>query len=111
MNDSVKERFDELKKIWLEETKDYSRVLYIIAHPAYEEIIEMGLAALPLIIADLKDGLRADPPVVHHWFFALQKITDRSPVPINGDLQQMAQRWILWAEESLEKKEIEKVSS
>jgi len=113
MNDGIKVRFDELKNIWLEETKDYSKIRHIIAHPSYEDIIDIGPSVLPMIIADLKEGVRADPPIIHNWFFALQKLTNENPVPVNewGNLQQMAQRWIFWAEESLEKKEIEKVNS
>jgi len=105
MDKTIKERFDELKIMWLEETKNYSRITHIIGHPCYEDIIDMGPAVLPFIIEELRDGLKSNPPIIHNWFFALQKLTNDNPIHSSewGDLKKMAQRWVDWAEENSEK--------
>ena len=61
-------------------------------HPAYRNIVAMGEAAVPLILAELE----REPD---HWFFALHEIiTGASPVPeeSRGKLHEMAKAWIDW---------------
>jgi len=91
---SLREKFEKLKNQWREETSDISKIRFIIAHPAYEEIIEMGKEVLPFILEDL---CCKDPA---HWFFALQKISNESPVPKAdwGDIPKMTTAWLKWGE-------------
>lgn len=105
MDQDIKRKFDELKEVWFSETINYSRPKHIIAHPAYEDIIDMGQDVLPLIIDEMKKELEGEKGV-HLWFFALHKITNENPVPSSqwGDVREMAKTWIKWAEEKLEKK-------
>jgi len=57
----------------------------------YQHIIGMGMAAVPLILEEL----RREP---HHWFWALEAITEQNPVPPEalGKIQRMADAWVDW---------------
>ncbi len=59
--------------------------------PAYQAIIAVGSAAVPLILGEL----RREPD---HWFVALKRITGADPVPedARGDIDRMAQAWLDW---------------
>ncbi len=61
---------------------------------AYQRIIALGTAAIPLIL----DELRRTPD---HWFWALRAITGENPVPEHsrGRFSEMVACWIAWGEE------------
>jgi len=103
MTNDVQRKFKQLRDMWLEETKDYRRIAYVIANPSYEDIIEMGIDAFPLIIEELKKELQ-EGKQINMWFFALHKITKLNPIPPEewADQRLMAQRWVEWAEENKE---------
>ena len=90
----VVERFRELAKAWREDTRHLSSIHEMVLHSAYQQIIGMGPAAVPLII----DELRHSPD---HWFWALRAITGEDPVVAShrGDIRAMAQDWIRWYDE------------
>jgi hypothetical protein len=83
--------FDRLAQRWKQETALSSRVADIAMHPAYQSIIGMGRAALPLILRDLE----REPD---HWFWALEAITGVNPVHAEhqGDIELMAMDWLQW---------------
>lgn len=58
-------------------------------HPAYQAIIGMGEAAVPLILESL--SRRFD-----HWFWALEAITQANPVPrrLRGRVEGMTEAWL-----------------
>ena len=87
----AKQEFDQLVEIWKAETQIVSSVTEMVAHPAYQQIIGMGSAAVPLII----EQLTIEPD---HWFSALKAITGEDPVPddAKGDLDQMTKAWLEW---------------
>ncbi len=59
-------------------------------NPAYQRIIALGMAAVPLILAELRQ--RPD-----HWFVALHTITGANPVPPESrTVQEMANAWLAW---------------
>ena len=89
-----RERFMDLMARWKRDVRFLSDTNEICSHPAYQEIIGLGLPVLPLILAELQ----TDPD---HWFWALRAITGVDPVPEQhlGDLQLMARDWLNWAEE------------
>ena len=60
--------FFELANRWRDETALLSSVTRTAMHPAYQRIIGMGPAAVPLILRELEQ--RPD-----HWFWALTAIT------------------------------------
>jgi hypothetical protein len=76
---------------WKKETAHLSNVAKKALHPAYQEIIGMGAAAVPLLLAEL----RREPD---DWFWALHAITGANPVPpaSRGNLQAMAEAWLQW---------------
>ena len=62
--------------------------------PAYQKIIGMGEAAIPLIL----DELKAEGDEPDQWFWALRAIAEANPVAPEdqGNFRKMAQAWIAW---------------
>lgn len=87
--------FLELAEQWRRETGMMSLVTKMSMHPAYQRIIGMGQAVVPLILRELEQ----EPD---HWFWALQAITGANPVKSQqrGRLKQMAEVWIQWGREN-----------
>ena len=84
-------KFQELVEIWRRDTMFLSFMQQRALHPAYQRIIGMGLAAVPLILEELQ----REP---NQWFWALEAITEENPVPPEsaGDVRRMARAWIDW---------------
>ncbi len=84
-------RFHELAKLWIEETAHLSNPRRIYAHPAFKAISEMGDAAIPLALAEL----RRQPGA---WPGALQQLTGVNPVPLEsqGVQAEMVEAWLSW---------------
>lgn len=93
--ESVPERFQRLAALWRAETSHLSSSTKMAEHPAYREIISMGDAVVPLLLADL-----ARAP--DHWFTALKTITGSNPVdPADrGRIDRMAVAWLQWGKEN-----------
>jgi hypothetical protein len=87
----LEDRFRELVRQWKGATEFTSSSTAMVMHPAYQQIIGMGPAVLPLLIAEL----RRDPD---HWFAALKAISGEDPVPPSdrGNVQRMVQAWLAW---------------
>ena len=87
--------FLELAEQWRRETGMMSLVTKMSMHPAYQRIIGMGQAVVPLILRELEQ----EPD---HWFWALQAITGANPVRSEqrGRLKKMAEAWIQWGREN-----------
>jgi hypothetical protein len=92
---SLEARFAVLAARWRRDTGRSSAVRDIVNHPAYQEIIAMGRAAVPLILRDLEHH-------PDHWSPALRAITGAAPVTKEhaGKLGSMAQDWLRWAREN-----------
>ncbi len=90
----AQKRFRELVKRWKEGAAHLSSTARMAKHPAHREIVQMGPAAVPLLLAELK----RDPDF---WFAALREITGENPVPKEsaGKLKDMARAWIEWGRE------------
>ena len=88
------ERFRRLAAEWKEQARYLSDTRRMAMLRPYQAIIGMGLPVVPLILQELRD----DP---HHWFWALEVITDENPVPTgaNGDVSLMRQAWLNWGRE------------
>lgn len=84
-------RFSRLASRWKSDTRVLSSLRQITAHPCYAQVINMGWAAVPLILNDLQ---KEPAP----WFGALKTITGCDPVPVRsrGKLREMAAIWIAW---------------
>lgn len=87
----AKEQFDELADEWRQETALTSSMSEIVLNAAYQRIIGMGWAAVPLIMEELSRS-------PDHWFWALRSITGANPVAPDqeGDLDAMTQAWLRW---------------
>lgn len=88
---TVEERFQELAQQWKRERGPYSFTRQLASHPAYQQIIGLGQAAVPHILRELE----TQPD---HWFWALSAITGADPVrpEHRGKLRLMAGDWINW---------------
>jgi len=85
------ERFSTLAAEWKRDTVLLSSTSAITAHPAYQAIIALGPAVVPLLLQDLE----REPT---HWFEALQAITGEDPVPEQqrGRILAMTEAWLAW---------------
>jgi hypothetical protein len=88
------ERFPELAVTWKAERGPTSSARRMATHPAYQEIIDLGPRAIPLLLREAEQ--RPD-----HWFWALHTLTDAEPVPESGrgKLAEMARAWAQWGRE------------
>ena len=93
-NRQLAEQFRRLVRQWHEETGGHSSPKKIIGSPAYQQVIDMGEAAVPLILKDLQDG-------GGFWHTALNKITGENPVPesARGRMELVAEAWLEWGRE------------
>ncbi len=87
------ERFQKLAATWKSAVRFLSDMDEMCSHPAYQEIIGMGAAALPFIFLELE----REPD---NWFWALKAITGEDAVPEEhrGNVELMAKDWLLWAQ-------------
>jgi hypothetical protein len=88
---NVEERFRRLAAEWKEQARYLSNSFRMAMLPPYQRIIGMGMPVVPLILEEL----RREP---HHWFWALEAITEQNPVPAEalGKIQLMADAWVEW---------------
>lgn len=93
--ETVEERFRRLEKIWTAETGYLSNPSEIVGHAAFQEIITMGDAVIPLMLRDLEERPRL-------WVWALADITGASPVPDSerGNIAKMSEAWLRWGKEN-----------
>jgi hypothetical protein len=93
--ESLEQRFDRLAAAWHKAVAHHSSSRVRDNHPAYQEIISMGLAVVPLLLRDLEANRR-------HWFAALTAITGADPVPREdaGNVPRMAEAWLRWGREN-----------
>jgi hypothetical protein len=85
-------RFGTLAAEWRITRDEFVSGISNFILPAYQQIIGLGPAVLPLIFAELEKQL-------DDWFWALRAITGENPVPEEhlGDLEAMRKDWLLWA--------------
>ena len=88
---SFADQFKVLAERWKAETTVISSTTEMTTHPAYQTIIALGPAVLPLLLRDL-----AKEPA--HWFEALQTISGEDPVLREhwGDISAMQADWLAW---------------
>lgn len=91
----LKKTFDNLAKRWREETGMMSNPDAVCMHEAYQQIIGMGMDALPFIFVELRD-------CGGDWYWALNSIVRHDPVPDEavGDVQEMKRYWLSYAEQN-----------
>jgi hypothetical protein len=85
----VEERFAALAEGWRRETLLESSVTRMAIHKAYQQIIGLGMPAVPLILRELE----REP---NYWFWALTSITGQDPAAGEDTLEGATQRWLEW---------------
>lgn len=87
----IEERFHQLTQEWKQATRVSSSAAEMAMHPAYQQIIGLGAAAIPLLLREL----RKEPD---HWFWALRAIAGEDPVPAaaRGQVPAMTEAWLDW---------------
>lgn len=87
--------FQLLASQWHKERGATSSITQMATCPSYQRIIGMGGKVIPLILRELEN--EGDDP--DHWFWALQALTRKDPVPedARGDMREMARAWLDWA--------------
>jgi hypothetical protein len=93
--ESIEKRFQQLATVWHQETAFLSSMTAANRHPAYQEIISLGLPVVPLLLRDMEENHT-------HWFGALQAITGANPVPpdVGGNIPKMVDAWLRWAKDN-----------
>ncbi len=88
---TLKTKFETLADEWRRNTAFSSSITEIVLDPNYQQIIGMGVAAVPLILNELRNA-------PEHWFWALAAITGANPAQNepDGDIQAAADAWIRW---------------
>lgn len=91
---TLQRRFFELAAQWKRERGPHSSSARLAQHPAYQQIIELGPEAIPLLLRELE----REPD---HWFRALHALTGADPVPAEsrGDVRAMTAAWLNWGRE------------
>ena len=88
--------FWRLHETWRNDTMYVSSATAITSHWAYRRIIALGSEVVPLIVADLRNGM-------DHWFLALHQLTGYTPPTVNhGNMRKMREAWLRWADENLQ---------
>jgi hypothetical protein len=88
----VEERFRKLVEIWQSERPPSSHMKDLMMHPAYQQIIGLGPAVLPLLFREIEQN-------PDWWFWALRAITGASPeIPeeSKGRLKDISRIWLAW---------------
>ncbi|MDA1053513.1 MAG: hypothetical protein O3C40_23940 [Planctomycetota bacterium] len=91
----IQERFQRLRDDWKSKSRHLSNTAQISLVFSYQKIIGMGLAVVPLILAELEK----EPD---HWFWALEAITGENPVTKSesGEMDASARAWIEWGRQN-----------
>ncbi len=81
---------------WREETMFYSSLSRMQEHPCFHELVALGTAAVPALLA----SLTREP--TWHATLALYAITGASPVPMEhaGRMKLVAEDWLRWGREN-----------
>jgi len=89
--ETIEKRFRRLESHWLKETGHLSSSTKIIGHPAFQEIIALGQAVVPLMLRDLEEKPRL-------WVWAFPDITGVDPVSVSdrGNIAKMSEAWVRW---------------
>jgi hypothetical protein len=85
----VEQTFAELAQTWKRETITESVMMRAVMHSAYQQIIGLGPAAVPLILRELQ----REP---NFWFWALTAITKEDPAADEDNLEGATARWLEW---------------
>lgn len=88
---TLQTKFETLANDWRRNTAFSSSMTDIVLDSNYQQIIGMGVVAVPLILNELRQA-------PEHWFWALAAITGANPAENepDGDIQAAADAWVQW---------------
>ncbi len=92
--ETVEHKFGRLAKDWLAGTTFVSSTSDLVSHPAFQEIVEMGPAVIPLLLRELANH-------TGQWHRALRRITGIDPTSAaeRGNIDKAADAWLRWGKE------------
>jgi len=90
----VESRFREHAERWKRETRHWSSVTNMLAHPSYHRIIALtNRFTRREVVRLLLNELQNEPD---YWFAALTAITGHDPVRPEDDFDESVNAWIAW---------------
>jgi hypothetical protein len=92
--ESLEEQFQRLAEVWRKDMAYVSSTSEQVSHPAFQEIIGLGNAIIPLLLRELQQ--QTGP-----WHRALRRITGVDPVAAEdrGNLDRLSEAWLRWGRE------------
>lgn len=87
---TLEDEFDELAERWHEHTDHLSIEWRKCMHPAYQDILGMGEAAVPFILQRLPEEGSA-------WFWALEHIARKDHAAGARSIEEALEIWKSWA--------------
>jgi hypothetical protein len=93
LRENPHDRFYGLLKKWKAETSHISRRDMVYLHESYQQIIGMGIDALPFIFKEMREN-------GGRWFWALKSITRHEPYRGQTGIptEQVRLTWLEWAQ-------------
>ena len=85
----LRPEFNHLLEQWRKDTRFSSSADEKILHPAYQSIIAMGRAAVPLMLEELENGRG-------HLFWALRYMAGENPCPESDNANDAREAWLAW---------------
>lgn len=90
---SLAVQFNELADTWERETRAESFAHRRAMHPAYQRIIGLGPAVIPLILDRIRQRQSG------HWFWALNALTGEDPAAGTTKPRDARAAWLAWGAE------------
>ena len=93
-SETIANRFHALLSRWKSERGHRSFIRDLCTHEAYQQIIGLGPAVVPLLLAEFEKS-------PGHYDWALRAITGVNPVAAEsrGKLKEMAAAWVAWGKQ------------
>lgn len=93
--EGIKEEFPRLAAEWETAVAHHSSTAVQNNHPAYQKMIGLGPAVVPLLLRDMEEHHT-------HWFYALREITGANPIPPSstGNIPRMVETCLRWARDN-----------
>jgi len=92
--ETTEQQFQRLYQQWEHDTAYISSSTVLYNHPAYQAIIRLGQAVVPLLLRDMEKNHT-------HWFCALREITGENGAvgAEPGNIASNVEAWLRWAKE------------
>jgi hypothetical protein len=87
--EEVQTTFESLAGRWEQETGAFSTIIDKVTHPAYQRIIGLGPAAIPLILRRIRER-------PGYWFWALEALTGVDPAQDADGFDTAVGAWLRW---------------